>query len=230
MLAIFATTRSWSGALVNVAQALDQGIQQLGIAVAAEALEQLAGYIGLLQRWNRVYNLTAVRRPEDMVTRHVLDSLSIAPWLHGSRVVDVGSGAGLPGIPLAIVYPRMEFTLLDSNAKRVRFMRQAVMELGLAQVSPVHCRVQDYHPAVAFDTVLARAFASLGQVLTSAGHLCACGGSVLIMKGGYPRAELDELPNAYRLKGVYPLLVPGLQAERHLLQLVPDDCANQAHG
>lgn len=210
---------------MTVTQALDQGLSRLNIAVAEGALEQLTAYIALLHRWNRVYNLTAVRRPDDMVARHILDSLSISPWLQGQRIVDVGSGAGLPGIPLAIVHPEMEFVLLDSNGKRVRFIRQAVVELGLRQVSALHCRVQDYHPEVAFDHVLARAFASLQQVVASAGHLCRSGGSLLIMKGVYPRAELDELPRGYRLKEVHPLTVPDLFAERHLVQLVPDDSA-----
>ena len=210
-------------------QAITKGMRQLGINAPDTAISRLAAYVVLLARWNQTYNLTAVRRPEDMVVRHILDSLAVAPWLQGPKVLDVGSGAGLPGIPLAIIHPELDFYLLDSNAKRTRFMIQAVAELGLAKVSIVHQRVEDYRPAAAFDSVLSRAFASLAEMLASAGRLCAAGGRLLAMKGARPEAELKELPADYAVVGIHPLRVPGLDAERHLVHLVPLDSRTQAN-
>jgi 16S rRNA (guanine527-N7)-methyltransferase len=193
----------------------------MGISLPDTALERLAAYIRLLARWNQAYNLTAVRRPEAMVSRHILDSLAILPWVRGPRVLDVGSGAGLPGIPLAIARPEVEFYLLDSSAKRVRFMIQAVAELALANVNVVRCRVEDYSSDVPFDCIITRAFASLAFLLVSAGRLCAPNGCLLAMKGRRPDDELKHLPTGYSVVGVYPLRVPELDAARHLVHLVP---------
>lgn len=182
---------------------------------------RLARFLSLLERWNHAYNLTAVRDPEAMVVRHVLDSLSILPWLEGPRVLDVGSGAGLPGIPLAIVRPDCEFVLLDSNGKRTRFMNQVVAELRLANVSVVRSRIGDYQPAILMNSVVSRAFATLAEMVAEAGRLCAPEGRLLAMKGVFPDDELARLPPGYCVVGVYPLRVPDLDAERHLVHLVP---------
>jgi 16S rRNA (guanine527-N7)-methyltransferase len=156
-----------------------------------------------------------------MVVRHVLDSLSIWPWIRGSRVLDVGSGAGLPGIPLAITRPECAFCLLDSNGKRTRFLIQATAELHLANIEVVRIRVEDYRPYPLFDCVVSRAFATLAELLANAGRLCAPQGRLLAMKGVFPDDELARLPSDYVLIGVYPLHIPGLDAERHLVHLAP---------
>ena len=185
------------------------------------AVSPLVAYVAQLLRWNRVYNLTAVRQPQDIVVRHILDSLSILPWVQGQSVLDVGSGAGLPGIPLAIMRPEIQFFLLDSNAKRTRFMTQVIAQLQLKNVEVLRCRVEDYQPRHLFDTVVSRAFSSLAAMLEVAGHLCASGGRLLAMKGQYPQQELQQLPPAYRLVAVHSLTVSGLDAARHLVHLEP---------
>lgn len=208
--------------MISIVQTLVQGIKKLGIVAPDAAPERFADYIALLHRWNRVYNLTAVRQPEEMVGKHILDSLSILPWLQGPHVLDVGSGAGLPGIPLAIAKEDITFHLLDSNGKRVRFIRQAIAELTLHNVQVVQCRVEDYHPEHGFNTVIARAFAPLDKLVANAGHLCGPGGQLLAMKGTDPDSELKTLPKEYTVQGIYPLKVPYVHAERHLVHLTRD--------
>jgi 16S rRNA (guanine527-N7)-methyltransferase len=206
---------------MSIEQAIIEGCERLEIRLPEAACARLAAYLTLLERWNRAYNLTAVREPEAMVVRHLLDSLSILPWLEGSRVLDVGSGAGLPGIPLAVARPEYEFCLLDSNGKRTRFLTQAAAELRLPNVSVVRSRVEDYRPVTLFNSVVSRAFATLAELVADAGRLCALTGRLLAMKGVFPDDELACLPPAYRVVGVYPLRVPHLDAERHLVHLEP---------
>lgn len=215
---------------MSIEHSIRGGLRRLDIAAPEGAAPRLAAYVDLLAHWNRAYNLTAVRRPQDMVTRHILDSLSILPWLYGQRILDVGSGAGLPGIPLAVLRPDAEFTLLDSNGKRTRFMTQAVLELGLANTRVVQARVEAYRPGAPFDSVLSRAFASLAAFLAGAGRLCAPDGCLLAMKGALPEAELLELPEGYKVMGVHVLRVPDLDAERHLVRLVPERSAPVRNG
>ncbi len=203
------------------AQQLHRGLAALGLAPGAAVEQRLLDFLALLGKWNRTYNLTAVRDPEEMVTRHLLDSLAIEPHLRGPRVLDVGTGAGLPGIPLALVHPELSFVMLDSLAKKIHFVRQAIAELGLTNAEAVQARVEDYRPAAPFDTVVARAFASIPDMLAHAGHLCARGGRFLAMKGGHPRAELDAVPAGFTVEVVHRLSVPGLDAERHLVVLTP---------
>ena len=204
-----------------LAQAIGVGGRALGLELSAQAIAKLVTFIEQLTRWNRVYNLTAVRQPEAMVTHHILDSLTILPWLRGARVLDVGSGAGLPGIPLAIANPALQFILLDSNAKRCRFMMQMIAELQLTNVEVVRSRVEDYRPQILFDSIISRAFASLVDWLRVCQHLCAPGGRFLAMKGSYPEAELESLAEEFRLLSVESLRVPGLDAKRHVLLLEP---------
>jgi 16S rRNA (guanine527-N7)-methyltransferase len=207
---------------MSIEQSILEGSRQLGIApLSAADIARLAAYLTLLERWNRAYNLTAVREPEAMVVRHVLDSLSILPWVDGPRVLDVGSGAGLPGIPLAIARPDYQICLLDSNGKRTRFMTQAAAELHLHNVSVVRSRVEDYRPDAPFNSVVSRAFATLADLANAAGRLCAPHGRLLAMKGVFPDDELARLPPNYALVGIYPLHVPSLDAERHLVHLAP---------
>ena len=197
--------------------ALAQGLAPLDLKLADATQTQLVQFVALLAKWNRAYNLTAVREPAAMISRHLLDSLAVLPHLHGPRVLDVGSGAGLPGIPLALARPDWQFTLLDSNGKKTRFITQAVTELGLANVTVVQSRVEDYQDASGFDTVITRAFAAVAAVVTATARLCAPQGQLLLMKGVYPEQELAELPSAYELQSAVRVQVPGLDAERHLL-------------
>ncbi|PIE83632.1 MAG: 16S rRNA (guanine(527)-N(7))-methyltransferase RsmG [Candidatus Contendobacter odensis] len=211
---------------MSIEQSIIGGSKQLGISLSSEAVSQLLDYLALLERWNRAYNLTAVREPEIMVVRHLLDSFSILPWLQGGRILDVGSGAGLPGIPLAIVQPEYEFYLLDSNGKRTRFMTQTAAELQLSNVHVVRCRVEDYQPVELFNSVVSRAFSTLADMVSDAGRLCLPEGRLLAMKGVFPDEELSCLPATYRVVDVYPLQVPDLDAERHLVHMIPAPAAS----
>ncbi len=199
--------------------ALARGLEQMAVPLSAAVQEKLLAYVGLLVKWNRVYNLTAVRAPAEMVTRHLLDSLSVAPHLRGSRVLDVGSGAGLPGIPLALAKPEWQFVLLDSNRKKTRFITQSCIELGLTNVSVEASRIEDYRPQVLFDSVISRAFSELSAMLVATGRLCRPEGVLLAMKGEYPAAELAGVPPGFVVQGVAVLQVPGLDAQRHVVRV-----------
>lgn len=204
---------------MDILAALTAGMGEMGVRAPPSAPAVLARYIDLLVRWNRAYNLTAVRDPADMVTRHVLDSLGVLPWVAGARVVDVGSGAGLPGIPLAVVRPELEVTLLDSNGKKTRFMQHAVSTLGLARVQVVQARVERWTPPQPFDTVVCRAFAELGEIWRRVAHLCAPGARLLALKGAVDRREIAALPDTARVVAVHPVRIPGLDAERHVVHV-----------
>lgn len=203
----------------DLPQRLDKGLKAMDIDLDEAARERLVGLVGLLVKWNRAYNLTAVRDPVEMVPKHLLDSLSLLPDLAGKSVLDVGTGAGFPGLPLAIARPDVEFVLLDSALKRIRFVRQAALELGLGNVEAVQSRIEDYRPDRCFDTVTCRAFSSLGAFVEAAGGLVAPGGRLVAMKGRYPADELAECPSDWRVDSVRPVSVPGLDAERHQLIL-----------
>ena len=196
---------------------LAEGLSALSLDLNDHVQHQLIDFLHLLVKWNRAYNLTAVRQPEQMVTRHLLDSLVIGPYIQGPRILDVGTGAGLPGIPLALAYPNCQFTLLDSSGKKIRFVTQAVAELGLVNVDVVQSRVEAYQPASRFDTVTARAYSSIEELVKQTAHLLADGGQYLIMKGAYPVAEVEAMPAGYHLEAIHQLQVPKLDAERHLL-------------
>ena len=199
---------------------LQKGLQDMGINLAAPAQVKLLAFLELLERWNRSYNLTAVRDPEQMVPRHLLDSLTVLPYLQGPRVLDIGTGPGLPGIPLALARPDLEFVLLDSNAKKTRFATQAMHELGLKNVGIVQERVEKFHPEIKFDTLIARAFASIPDMLAASRHLCAAHGRFLVMKGVFPQEELAAVTDGYRAE-VKALRIPGLDAARHVVVLTP---------
>ncbi|MDE1894966.1 MAG: 16S rRNA (guanine(527)-N(7))-methyltransferase RsmG [Pseudomonadota bacterium] len=196
---------------------LEQGIAELGLALPAGAVPRLLDYQALLQRWNAAYNLTAVREPMEMVTRHLLDSLAIVPFVRGASLVDLGTGPGLPGIVLAIAAPGRETLLVDSNGKKVRFLREAIRALKLDGVRAVQSRVEDVEGR--FDCVTARAFASLADMLGWGGHLLAPDGVWLAMKGKRPDDELAGIPPGFEVRATHALAVPGLPAERHLLVL-----------
>ncbi len=206
---------------VSSEYAIARAVASMGLHVPEGAAGHLDAYVNLLAKWNRVYNLTAVRNRDAVVTRHILDSLAILPWLQGPRVLDVGSGAGLPGIPLAVARPHLHFSLLDCNQKRTRFLIQAIADLGLNNVEVIRCRVEDYQPGARFESVVSRAFAALSEMLLVAGRLCATGGRILAMKGLCSETELAEIPADYALVGVYPLKIPGLNATRQLVHMTP---------
>jgi 16S rRNA (guanine527-N7)-methyltransferase len=194
---------------------LEKGAAGLGITLSAEQVALLLDYQALLQRWNGAYNLTAVRDPAGMITRHLVDSLAIAPYVEGATLADLGTGPGLPGIPLAILAPEREVLLVDSNGKKVRFLREAIRSLKLAKVRSAQSRVEEVEGQ--FDCITARAFASLADMLGWGGHLLAPGGTWLAMKGKHPAEELDGVPAGFRVEAIHALSVPGLDAERHLV-------------
>jgi len=196
---------------------LQQGLQQAGIDLPEQVQQKLLDYLALLQKWNKVHNLTAVRDPEEMVTLHLLDSLSVLPHIKAKRLLDVGSGAGLPGIPLALCLPDLQVTVMDSSHKKASFMRQAKAELGIANLEVVCGRVENYRPEQLFDIVISRAFSDLAEFVALTRHLCAPGAEWLAMKGVYPYDELAQLK--IQPAQVIPLMVPGLQAQRHLVFL-----------
>ena len=196
-------------------QRLCTGLSGLGLALDDASIERLLAYVALLEQWNAAYNLTAVRDPNEMVTRHLLDSLAVAPHVHGTTLADLGSGAGLPGIPLAIIAPEREILLVDSNGKKARFLREAVRRLGLSRVGVAESRAENVEGT--FDCITARAFASLAEMLGWAGHLLARDGTWLALKGRFPQDELAAVPAAFRVADVIKLHVPGLDADRHLV-------------
>ncbi len=196
---------------------LEHGIAALGLHLPAEAVPRLLDYQALLERWNAAYNLTAVRDPAEMITRHLLDSLAILPYVRGSSLADLGTGPGLPGIVLAIAAPGRQTLLVDSNGKKVRFLREAIRALKLEQVRAVQSRVEDVEGQ--YDCVTARAFASMADMLDWGGHLLAPDGIWLAMKGKRPDEELAGMPAGFEVRGMHELAVPGLPAERHLLVL-----------
>lgn len=201
----------------------------LPFTVDAAAADRLVQFIQLLNKWNAAYNLTSVRDMKSMVTRHIMDSLVILPYLHGHRVLDVGSGAGLPGIPLALLNPDRQFTLLDSNSKKTRFMQQAVNELGLDNVTVVTDRIEQFAGQRLFDTIVARAFSSIDKLLTGVQQLLTADSIVLAMKGIYPLAELEAVPAGFHVERIEPLQVPGLDAERHVAVIRPSATPGVRH-
>ncbi|MCQ4268569.1 16S rRNA (guanine(527)-N(7))-methyltransferase RsmG [Pseudomonas stutzeri] len=198
-----------------------RGAHELGIELSERQQQQLLAYLALLIKWNKAYNLTAVRDPDEMVSRHLLDSLSVVPFVAegGTRWLDVGSGGGMPGIPLAIMFPERAFTLLDSNGKKTRFLTQVKLELGLANLEVIHSRVEQYRPDVPFDGISSRAFSAL-QDFAAWTRLLGCAETRwLAMKGVQPDDELQALPADFQLEACHVLKVPGCQGQRHLLIL-----------
>lgn len=205
----------------NIRAAIEQGCVELGLNLSHKQFDQLEAYVQLLAKWNKVYNLTSIRDSDEMVTHHLLDSLAVLPHLDGDNLLDVGSGGGLPGIPIAVARPDLAVTLLDSNSKKTRFLQQAKAELGLNNVSVVHGRTEQLTLGP-FSIVTARAFSTLENIVSWAGEHCAGRGKMLLMKGVYPEQELDfDLASyGFELKSVTALHVPGYDAQRHLVELV----------
>lgn len=195
---------------------LDAGLTALGVA-APELAERLLDYLGLLQRWNRTYNLTAIRDPREMLVKHVLDSLAMAPYVTDGRLADLGTGPGLPGIPLALARPGLQVSLVESNGKKARFLREAVRQLGLGNARVLESRAEAVAEPGAFEQITARALDRLDGILRVGGHLLAPDGRLLAMKGHYPAEEMAQLPAPWQVQAVHTLKVPGLDGDRHLV-------------
>lgn len=203
--------------MVSYRDTLLSGIEALSLNVDAQKIDQLLAYHQLLIKWNKAYNLTAVRDPAQMISRHLLDSLALAPCITGKRFIDVGTGAGLPGIILAIVFPDHQFDLLDSNGKKTRFLFQVKVELALDNITIVHSRVDQFCPQQCYDGILSRAFTTLADMVAGSEQLLAENGKFYAMKGIYPQQELSELQKTYKVESCHPLTIPGEHGERHLV-------------
>jgi 16S rRNA (guanine527-N7)-methyltransferase len=198
---------------------LVEGASRLGVALGAAEREKLLRLLDELDVWNARMNLTAIRERPQQITKHLLDSLSLQRFLRGERVIDIGTGAGFPGLPLAMVNVSRQFTLLDSTGKKLKFIDHVCQLLELRNVTTVHSRAENYRPAVRFDIVVSRAIGPVGQFVEYSGHLCAGGGRLLAMKGRHPQAEVDQLPNGWKLAAIHPVSVPALDEQRHVVEL-----------
>ncbi|KAE9527528.1 16S rRNA (guanine(527)-N(7))-methyltransferase RsmG [Testudinibacter aquarius] len=202
---------------------LDQLLAQTVLSLTDQQKQQLVAFVELLDKWNKAYNLTSVRDPHEMLIKHILDSLVVSPYLQGKRFIDVGTGPGLPGIPLAIINPDQHYFLLDSLGKRIIFIRQVIRQLGLTNVTPIQSRVEQYQPEVRFDGVLSRAFASLKDMTEWCQHLLDQSGHFYALKGIYHSDELQQLDLQFQLQQKIKLMVPELVGERHLVILSKTD-------
>jgi 16S rRNA (guanine527-N7)-methyltransferase len=210
---------------MSTADQLKRGLVALGFKLDRDIQQRLLDYMALIEKWNRVYNLTAIRDPEKMVSHHLLDSLAVASHLHAKRLLDVGSGAGLPGIPLALANPETHVTLLDSNHKKAAFLNQAVTELKLKNAEVCSERVESWQTQNRFDVIISRAFSDMGEFVRITRHLLAPGGMFAAMKGLHPYEEIDKLPPGCKVRQVLPLAIPSLEGARHLVLIGLDEQA-----
>jgi 16S rRNA (guanine527-N7)-methyltransferase len=198
---------------------LMSGAAELGIPLSSEQGAQLLRLLDELDDWNQRMNLTAIRERAQQITKHLLDSLAVHSYLRGARIADIGTGAGFPGLPLAVALPQLELTLVDSTAKKLKFVEHAAQTLGLRNVQTVHTRAENYRPKERFDSVVSRAVGPIETFVKWSGHLCVGGGRLLAMKGRYPTDELEHIPNGWKLAAVHRLNIPGLDEQRHLVEL-----------
>lgn len=205
----------------EISDQISSGIQEMGLTVSDNQIAKLTNYVTLFDKWNKAYNLSAIRSVPEMVSRHILDSLSVVPYIQTENIIDVGTGGGLPGIPLAIIFPEKNFTLLDSNGKKTRFLFQVKTQLQLDNVTIENTRVEKYRPEHKFGAVISRAFSNLKDMTDNCHHLLDRQGVFYAMKGIYPEHELSELEKHYKVSACYPLKVPGEEGQRHLLVLAP---------
>ncbi len=194
-------------------------VNGLSFDVSAEQIDKLVGYVLLMDKWNKTYNLSSVRDPHEMLIKHILDSIIVTPYLQGSNIADVGTGPGLPGIPLAIMCVNKNFTLIDSLGKRIRFIKQAIHELNISNVVPIQARVETLE-AKQFNIIVSRAFASLSDMLFWCEHLVADDGRFYALKGQLRKEELDQVPAQFKIESSLPLSVPSLEGERHLVKII----------
>ena len=198
---------------------LHSAAKQLGLELSDVDVDRMMRLLDELDDWNQRMNLTAIRERSQQITKHLLDSLSVQPFLRGTRVLDVGTGAGFPGLPLAIANPARQFTLLDSTAKKLKFIEHVAQSIGIENVTTVHERAEKYQVTTRFDTILSRAVGPVDRFVKWSGHLCVGGGRLLAMKGRYPTDELQGLPSGWKFAAVHRLVVPGLDEERHLVEI-----------
>jgi 16S rRNA (guanine527-N7)-methyltransferase len=198
---------------------LQNAAKQFGIELSDEDVARMTRLLDELDDWNQRMNLTAIRERPQQITKHLLDSLSVQPFLHGERILDVGTGAGFPGLPLAIANPQRNFTLLDSTGKKLKFIEHVVQILGISNVTTIHTRAESYEPDERFNIVISRAVGPVDRFVKWCGDLCVGGGRLLAMKGRYPTDELKSLPNGWKVATVHRLAVPGLDEERHLVEI-----------
>jgi len=199
---------------------LHRGLAEMGQPLDCQKESQLIRYIELISQWNRVFNLSSIRDTDTMVARHLLDSLSILPYIKGRTIIDVGTGAGLPGIPLSIAMPDHHFCLLDNNRKKIQFLEKVSQQMSLRNVHIVNRKVEEFHVEPLFESVISRSFSTLGDFLALSKHLVKPGGQILAMKGVYPLTELQELNPVFKVIDIHPLKVPKLSAERHVVELM----------
>ena len=202
-------------------QQLQTGISGLGLDLSNAQQNKLVHYLILLDKWNKAYNLSGIKEIEQMLSYHLLDSLAIIPHIEGNIILDVGTGAGLPGIPLAIFYPEKKFFLLDSNGKKTRFLFQVKTELALENIEVFHNRVETFQSPEQIDIVLCRAYATLDKIVAQCGHLLKDDSKILAMKGQFPEQEIADLPKSYKFSKTIELSVPGVEGYRHLIEIVP---------
>jgi 16S rRNA (guanine527-N7)-methyltransferase len=202
---------------MTLSQKISRILGALKLPIEANTVAQLETYLTGLHKWNKTYNLTAIREVDDMLIKHLADSLAVNPYVQGNRIIDVGTGGGLPGIPLAIINPDKDFTLLDTVGKKVTFLKQMVHTLGLKNAHPVQARVESFEPEMPFDTVITRAFDSICGMLSVTKHLVGRESQFLAMKGEVPTDELANLPKEFKVAHIYPIIVPNLNAERCLV-------------
>lgn len=204
---------------VQLQETLASGVNAIGLKLDASTQERLLDYLLQLHKWNQAFNLSGIKHLNDMLTLHLLDSLVLAPFIDGERIADVGTGAGLPGFPLALCFPEKHFFLIDSNSKKTRFIFQTAALLNVKNITVIHSRVEDYASQPQVDIVTSRAFASLADFVKGCRHLVTDSGKFLAMKGLYPKAEIDDLPAGFQVCAVHPVKVPGVAAERHILEI-----------
>jgi 16S rRNA (guanine527-N7)-methyltransferase len=203
-------------AQASLEERLKEGLQPLGVTPTGREIAGFVHLLRLLDQWNQAFNLTAVRDLDEMVSLHILDSISARPFLHGRTVLDVGTGAGFPGLPLAMLEPERQFALLDSGGKKVRFVRHAIGELDIGNVTVVQTRIEDYEPTAVFDTVMCRAFSTLGKFIGTCGRLAGADGRLLAMKGRYPDDELGSVPAGWEPVEIANVRIPGAAIQRHI--------------
>lgn len=199
---------------------LKQALSDNHYSLSDHVQQQLVHFLELILTWNRVINLTSITEPREMVYLHIIDSLSVTPYLHGKNMLDVGTGAGLPGIPLAIVNPEQHWVLLDKNSKKTRFLTQAIAELKLKHVTAVHSRSEDFKPPHCFDSILSRAFGTIRLFAETTGHLLCPNGKLIAMKGKYPEEEINDIPKSFTVQDITPLELNGMDVERHIVRLI----------
>ena len=204
----------------HLEQQLRRGLDELGLQCNEQEIRKLLNYLQLLEKWNSSFNLSGIADIESMLSRHLLDSLSLHSYLTGNQLADVGTGAGLPGIPLAILNPQKHFALIDSNGKKTRFLFHVKTVLGLENISIVNCRIEHYQSPQQIDMVMSRAFSSLADLVDMSRHLLVRGSRLLAMKGRYPEQEINSLPNDFTVARVEKLKIPGDETQRHLIELI----------